>query len=162
MSDRPLPARRAFLIGLPVLLVSGCAVLGPMPDPPRVSIAAMDFVEAGILEQRFKMKLRVQNPSTAELAVSGADVRVELNGKLFITGLGHDAVTIPALGTATFDIDAFSTLSGIVRQLNALTQGERKSLSYRMRGVLFIGTSQRRVAFEDAGEVDWPAAAQAG
>jgi LEA14-like dessication related protein len=160
MSARPPhPSRRRALSALlTTALAAGCVVLGPQAEPPRVSMADLGVVDAGILEQRFRMKLRIQNPSSIELAVKGVDVRVELNGKLFMTGLGHDEVSVPALGTATVEVEAFSTLTGIVRQFNAFTQGERKTLSYRMQGVLIVGDSRRRVRFEDTGEVDWPGA----
>jgi len=159
--SRLLSERRRCLVflclGAGVLFVGGCAVLGPPAEQPRVTIADLGFVDAGILEQHFKMKLRIQNPAPADLAVTGVDVRVELNGKLFMTGLGHDTVAVPALGTATVEVDAFSTLTGLVRQFNTFAREDRKTLSYRMQGVLYVGESRRRIRFDDTGEIDWPA-----
>jgi len=156
-SDRRRRLVVVACLGAFAALGAGCAGLGPVAEQPRVSIADLGFVDAGILEQHFKMKLRIQNPAPVDLAVTGVDVRVELNGKLFMTGLGHDTVAVPALGTATVEVDAFSTLTGLVRQFNAFAREDRKTLSYRMQGVLYLGESRRRARFDDTGEIDWPA-----
>lgn len=161
MSVLPVPPHRRRVLSLLLFAMgtaAGCVGLGQPPDPPRVSLADLGIVDAGLLEQRFKMKLRIQNPGSIELAVKGVDVRVEINGKPFMTGLGHDEVAVPPLGTATVEVEAFSTLTGLVRQFNAFAQGDRKTLSYRMQGVLVVGDARRRIRFEDSGEVDWPGA----
>jgi len=56
----------------------------------------------------------------------------------------------------TVEIDAYSTLAGLARQLGQLSQGGTRALSYRMHGVVFVGDLGRRVGFEDAGEVEIP------
>ncbi|MBK7953510.1 MAG: LEA type 2 family protein [Candidatus Accumulibacter sp.] len=72
---------------LSILLLSACAGLGGLAQKPEVSVAALNLVQMGLFEQRFALKLRIQNPNDVELRINGLSFEIELNGKSFITGL---------------------------------------------------------------------------
>ena len=149
-------ARTLALLTLLPILLSACALNPWHAEPPRVSLSDIRMVDAGVLEQHFRVKMRIQNPNPDDLDVRGIDVSIDVNGKGLLTGSGKTGTAVPALGNVTLEIDAYSTLAGLARQLGQLSQGGTRALSYRMHGVVFVGDFGRRLGFEDAGEVEIP------
>ena len=141
---------RALLLGL-VLLLSGCASL--VPPKPEVSLAGVELVQAGLFEQRFALKLRVQNTGSAALALNGLAFEVEMNGQPFARGVNADPVTVPALGEAVLTVNAVSNLASLLRQLRELRNSGGHMLAYRIHGTLDAGLPAR-IPFEHKGEID--------
>lgn len=147
---------RRGLIILSIALLSACAGLGGLSQKPEVSVAGLKLVQVGVFEQRFILKLRVQNPNDVELRINGLSVEVELNGQPFITGLSDKGVTVPRFGEAVLEVMATSTLGSALKQLRELQKGGRERIDYRIVGRLNlsgIGT----VPFERRGDLQMPA-----
>jgi LEA14-like dessication related protein len=71
------------LIGLSALLVLGaCARLGEA-EPPQVRLADIRLLEGGLLEQRFRVDLRLGNPNDFDLPLDGLTFELELNDRPF-------------------------------------------------------------------------------
>lgn len=134
-------------------LATGCANLsGDMPVSVNVSDLRMG--SAGVFEQQYFVKLRIQNPTDRDLAVKGVAFDLELNGKAFARGTSGQAVVVPRFGSALVDAEMLSTLTGVLRQLNTVAAGGegRKSFDYRIQGRLYRSTGGT-VAFSDQGEL---------
>jgi LEA14-like dessication related protein len=147
---------RRGLVILSIALLSACAGLGGLSQKPEVSVAGLKLVQVGVFEQRFILKLRVQNPNDVELRINGLSVEVELNGQPFITGLSDKGVTVPRFGEAVLEVMATSTLGSALKQLRELQKGGRERIDYRIVGRLNlsgIGT----VPFERRGDLQMPA-----
>ncbi len=147
---------RRGLVILSIALMSACAGLGGLSQKPEVSVAGLKLVQVGVFEQRFALKLRVQNPNDVELRINGLSVEVELNGQPFITGLSDKGVTVPRFGEAVLEVMAASTLGSALKQLRELQKGGRERIDYRIVGRLNlsgIGT----VPFERRGDLQMPA-----
>ena len=146
---------RQGLVILSIALLSACAGLGGLSQKPEVSVAGLKLVQVGVFEQRFALKLRVQNPNDVELRINGLSVEVELNGQPFITGLSDKGVTVPRFGEAVLEVMATSTLGSALKQLRELQKGGRERIDYRIVGRLNlsgIGT----VPFERRGDLQIP------
>lgn len=141
---------RTLLLSLSLLL-SGCASL--LPPKPEVSLAGVELVQAGLFEQRFALKLRVQNTGSAPLAINGLAFEVEMNGQPFARGVNADPATVPALGEAVLTVNAVSNLSSLLRQLQELKNSGGDKLAYRIHGTLDAGLPVR-IPFEHKGEID--------
>ncbi|MCB1961187.1 MAG: LEA type 2 family protein [Rhodocyclaceae bacterium] len=148
-----LPIRRRCLLALLVLALGGCASLPLSMQPPEVSVADLRLIEAGLLEQRFGLSLRVLNPNDVDIPVEGLRFAVELNGKPFARGVSGAAVTIPRLGEAVLEVEAVSSLAGMLRQLRAFG-AERQRIDYRIAGELVTGGLRAAMPFERSGEID--------
>ena len=147
---------RRGLVILSIALLSACAGLGGLSQKPEVSVAGLKLVQVGVFEQRFALKLRVQNPNDVELRINGLSVEVELNGQPFITGLSDKGVTVPRFGEAVLEVMATSTLGSALKQLRELQKGGRERIDYRIVGRLNlsgIGT----VPFERRRDLQMPA-----
>jgi LEA14-like dessication related protein len=125
---------RRGLVILSIALLSACAGLGGLSQKPEVSVAGLKLVQVGVFEQRFILKLRVQNPNDVELRINGLSVEVEFNGQPFITGLSDKGVTVPRFGEAVLEVMATSTLGSALKQLRELQKGGRERIDYRIVG----------------------------
>lgn len=135
------------------LLLPGCASL--KPAKPEVSLAGVELLEAGLLEQRFLLKLRLTNPGEAEITIHGLRFELELNGAPFARGVSDKAVTVPRLGEAVMEVAASSNLSSLLRAVRDMAKNERKTLDYRLHGSLSVPL-YGSVPFERRGEVKLP------
>ena len=144
-------AMRAIVLGL-LIAASGCAGIGPgqRVEPPEVRLADLEFVDAGLFEQRFRMILRVRNPNDFDLPIDGLRFALDVNDRPFATGLSNRSVTVPRLGEQTIAVDASTTLLDVVQQFMGLSG--RETMSYRLAGTAFLrGTGTREVPFEQSG-----------
>lgn len=147
--------RRRFSILLGALVLSACATLPGSLTPPEVSLADLRLIDVGLFEQRFGLSLRVLNPNEVDIPVEGLSFTLELNGTSFATGVSNQAVTIPRLGEAILDVQAVSSLTGLLHQLRRLSQGE-KGIEYRIHGTLSTGGMLGGVPFDRRGQIEWP------
>lgn len=148
---------RIFFAAVLMLAAAGCASLGPYPEPLGISISGFDMVEAGVLEQRYRFKLRIQNPNSAELLIDGLAFEVEINDQPFAKGVSNRRVTIPRFGEQVMEVDAVSTLAGIVRQIAELEKSQQGgALHYRLKGKFSMPSQAAPLPFDYRGEFRFP------
>lgn len=133
-------------------VLSGCAALSQAPE---VSLAGLNLVEFGLIEQRFGLRLRFLNPNDAELRIDGLSYELDVNGKPFARGVSAQAVTVPRYGEALVDVDAVSNIGTLLRQLSDAVGSEREAVTYRLTGSVHVG-GMGRLPFEHRGEVTLP------
>lgn len=138
---------------LSLLILGGCA--GLFLKPPTVTLADLQIIEAGLFEQRFMFKLRVQNPNDVEIPITGLNFAVELNDQPFATGVSNKPITVPRLDEKILEVTAVSNLSGILRQVTELIQGKNKAITYRIKGRLLAG-SFGEITFDETGKWELP------
>ena len=142
---------------LPVILavaalLAGCAGLGQLDKPPRVTLAGLEPVQVELLEQRFVALLRVQNPNPVALPIDGLEYTLAINGSDFAEGVSSQRITVPAYGEKTLEVGVVCSIVSLFRQLEQLSRSDGR-LRYEIRGSLAI-RGAGVVPFEHAGEVD--------
>lgn len=150
--------RGGLLLGVTVIfaLLVGCAALPQKPEAPRVSLTAINLVEAGILEQRYQVKLRVQNPNDFDFVIKGMQFAIKLNGQSFVSGVSGNTVNIPRFGSAVLELEAISTLAGLTRQLKELTESNTPTTSYGITGKVHLARPAISLPFHEEGEIKLP------
>ena len=138
---------------LAAAVIAGCAGLPSGMQPPSVTIADFDVGNAGLFEQQFNLRLRIQNPNPDEFKVDGLAFDLDINGQPFAKGVGNQPVIVPRYGSGFMTVEAVSTLGGLIRQFGRLIEGNRL-FKYRIKGMLSI-TAGPRVPFEETGEFDF-------
>lgn len=144
---------RLSAVVLAFVVLSGCARYGD-PIPPQVRLADLRPLTGGLLEQRFRLDLRVTNPNDFALDIRAVSVDLDLNGQPFASGLSNQATTVPALGNALVPVELSSGILEIVRQLLGVTQSTE--FSYSMKGTAYLGglrIGQDSVPFEQNGSL---------
>jgi LEA14-like dessication related protein len=141
--------RRRFLSLAGAAALAGCATGDPLL-PPQVRLADIAFQEAGLLEQRFQVDLRLGNPNDTALAIDGLTFKLEVNGVALAEGLSDHSVTIPRLDEAKVPVTTTTTVFDVVRQILALQN--REAVAYRITGLVYLdGFARRSVPYEMSG-----------
>lgn len=142
------------VVAVAALLLPGCAGLPSGMEAPAVTISDIGIGGASTLfEQQFSLKLRVQNPNDQELKIDGIAFSLEINDRLFASGVGNQAVTVPRFAAAVVPVEAYSSLGGVMRQLGGFLRGDLRAAGYRIKGTLSLAGGLR-VPFERSGEFD--------
>jgi LEA14-like dessication related protein len=142
---------------LVLIWLAGCAAFPGSLERPKVSLAGLTLIDANLFEQRFALKLRVQNPNDIALPVQAITYDLELNDKAFGSGVSRSPVTVPSYGSELIDVEMISNLSGLLKQLAEYSKNGVPTLRYRLKGHVIVGPSNTRLPFEQSGEIGIPA-----
>ncbi|MCW5624679.1 MAG: LEA type 2 family protein [Burkholderiales bacterium] len=145
-------SRRVWILGGAVALLGACAMLPPKVEPPSVTVSDLRIGMAGIMEQQYFVKLRIQNPNDLDLQVRGVSFELELNDRPFAKGVNGDAVTVPRFGSEFVEVEMVSSLTGILRQLGTFGSGTNNELRYRIKGRL-VTSNAGTLAFDERGDL---------
>jgi LEA14-like dessication related protein len=125
-------------------------------EPPPLSVIGVEIVRGDLFEQRFKARMRVQNPNDRSIAVRGVSYILQIGGEELGRGLSGSSFTVPASGEAEFDMLVTANLAGTVMRLleRARSDGLPDSLSYRLRGEVKLAEGLvRTIPFDEKGSV---------
>ena len=146
--------RRIFQVALlaTTALLSACASL-PNRDPPTISVAGVEPLRGEGLELRFAIKLRVQNPNSADLHYNGVALQLDVNGQRLATGVSSQGGTIKGFGESVFTVPVTVSVLDMGRQIAMLMDGKsRDGLPYVVSGKLDSGVFGT-VRFSDGGRL---------
>lgn len=146
-------AIRVFALGCLLSLLSACTHPFTRIQPPSVSIAGIELIEAKVLEQRYRLQLRIQNPNGQALPISGMRYRLFLNGIEFAHGVSSQAVHIPAYEERLVDVELVSTIGAVVEQLSHWPRPSDEALRYRLAGEAEVSRRLAPVGFEYHGAI---------
>jgi LEA14-like dessication related protein len=143
---------RVLLVALVLIAIAGCH-REPRPQPPwvDVSISQISAGQMGVLEQTYKLALRVQNPNNFDINADGLSFAIEANGRVFAKGVSNQAVLIPRMGETLVQVQAISDFSKIAAQINSAQSIRNEGLHYRLVGRFFSGNE--RILFDYYGRV---------
>ena len=134
------------------LMLSGCAGLMRQPEPPHVTLTALEPLDLTLFEQRFRLILRLQNPNDFELPIVGMDCSVEINQREFAYGVSRQAVTVPAFGEGVMEVTVVSSIFKVLSQIQEWSGESGGLLRYRLSGGVSLAGGFRRIPFEYRGE----------
>ena len=135
----------ARAIGLATILalhlgLSGCASwFGDDFQNPEVRLVKVDVIKAKLLEQRFSLRFRVDNPNASELPIRRLAYAIQLNDTPLAEGESSQWVTVPAHGHAEFEVPVRTNLWQHVRELSKLLKHPDRPIRYELRGELRTG-----------------------
>lgn len=151
--------RRAFLLAAVALALAGCAGLPIGLEAPKVSLADITLTGGGLVEQRFRLTLRMHNPNDRDIAIEGLTFAVELNGAEFAQGASNRPVVLGRLSDTLVEVEGVSNLSILLKQARRFKPGAegRETLPYQLHGKL-VGGPFGDVPFDRKGEIALPEA----
>ena len=143
-------------MGLPVaLIMAACSTMPKEYEMLRVHIADMTPKDMAVFEQRFDVKLRIQNPNDVEFSVNGLRFDLELNERQFANGMSGQRIAVPRFGSALVNVEVFTTLTSFLRQFQQLSGGTAQKVRYRIKGIAFVdGPGTFKAPFDESGEID--------
>lgn len=146
---------RILIAAALVVLLSTCAAT--RFETPHLQVVGIEMMQSELFEQRFKVRLRVQNPNDRALPVQGITAKMQLQGEDFAQGVAGESFTVPAFGEAEFDMMLSANMAGTILRL-ATAMRDKKSaekLDYRVTGKLSLSSGfLRSIPFEESGSFD--------
>lgn len=141
--------------GIMLILVSltSCATLTSSFEPPTVSLADINLKELGLFEQRFVLRLRLQNPNSITLPIAGMRYDLAINDHDFARGVSEQVVNIPAFGETMLDVDVTSNLQNVLDQLLPKKNSTEK-IQYQLRGHVGVLNRSLKLPFDYKGNID--------
>ncbi|MCX7080012.1 MAG: LEA type 2 family protein, partial [Pseudomonas sp.] len=123
-----------------VLTLSGCAswFSDDTPDP-QVHLVKVEVVRAKLLEQKFVLHFRVDNPNDSDLTVRSLEYRIHLGNMLLTEGEHEHWFTVGPNRSAYFKVPIRTNLWPKVRDLVKLLKKPDQPIPYRLEGELETG-----------------------
>jgi len=143
-------AMRSVPLLLLAVALSGCALFVPKLQTPKLYIVDIEVVKANLLEQRLRVRMRVENPNDRSLPIQGLSYTVYLGGQQFATGVSDASFVVPALGTAEFNMDVTANAAGAIFAVFSKPRGQ--GIDYHMKGRVELSHGWlRSIPFEQSG-----------
>jgi LEA14-like dessication related protein len=133
------------------LAVTGCASIDS--EALRVSLASVSVAEAALLEQRYLLRVRLQNPSDRALKLDGFVYDLMLNGRAFARGVSDQQVVVPRFGEVVIELPAVGSTGAVIRQILEIGGG-RSQVDYRLAGR--ANAAGARLRFDGTGDIPIP------
>jgi LEA14-like dessication related protein len=134
-------------------LIGGCALFGDKWQSPHLAVVKVDMMDSNILSQRFRIRLRAQNPNDRELPVRGITCKLEVAGEEFGNGVAGEQFVVPAHGEAEFDMLLTTNLAGALLGV-AGKKDHGETLDYRLSGKIDLARGLwRSIPFSDSGSL---------
>lgn len=147
--------RAVFTLLCLALTLGGCSTLRPSSDTLKVTVSNIEIAEATLMEQLYRVTLRIQNRSDRPVSLAGGSFDLELNGRDFGSGVTDEQVTIAPFSDTQVEVRMVSTVFGIVRLVQGLQDRDGEPLTYRVSG-RFSTDGLIWLPFSESGEIDLP------
>ncbi|WP_085581600.1 MULTISPECIES: LEA type 2 family protein [unclassified Pseudomonas] len=129
-----------FLSLLLFLALGGCAswFADDLPDP-AVHLVKVEVVRAKLLEQKFILHFRIDNPNDSDLTVRGLEYRVHLAGLLLTEGEHEHWITVGPKRSAFYKVPVRTNLWPQVKEVVKLLKNPNQQIPYRLQGEMETG-----------------------
>ncbi len=152
----PLSRILSLLLTLGLLVsLGGCSswLTDDFRDP-EVRLLKVDVVKAKLLEQKFVLRFRIDNPNDISLPIRGLNYNVKLNGVLLAEGQSDKSFTVPARGHQTFDVPVRTNLWRHLKRIVNSLEDPDEPISYQLQGEVKTGLMfGRSVHLQRNGEI---------
>ena len=137
-----LNQRRALhCISLLLLLsLSGCVSWFSDDElEPQVHLLKVEVVRARLLDQKFMLYFRVDNPNDSSLTVRGLEYRIHLSQFLLIEGESDQWFSVDPKSSGYFQVPIRTNLWQHLREVVKLLKKPEQPIPYRLEGTLQTG-----------------------
>ena len=136
-------SRRRTLQTLILLLflgLGGCASWFSDDEPdPEVHLVRVEVVRAKLLEQRFVLHFRIDNPNDSDLTVRGLEYRIHLGDILQAEGEHEHWITVGPKRSGFYKVPIRTNLWPKVRDLVKQLKSPKQPVPYRLEGEMETG-----------------------
>lgn len=123
---------QGVFIAFLVTLLSSCALLDPVYEQPQVQLVNIRPLASSGLAQRFQIDLKIINPNSSKLSVSGMSYTLKLNDQKVMAGVAGQISPIPAYGETTVRVDASTNLLSGLRVISGMLKNPEQTLHYEL------------------------------
>lgn len=139
-----------FLVLCLAAVAAGCGgKRAPRPEPLQVTLVSIVPLEVGVFEQRYAVRLRVQNPRPYDVPLDGVTVDISIDGRHFARGVGRLSEVVPAFDEQVVDINAVSTTATVIARIGDLQRATGREFRYRIDGRFYNAAADGYNSFFD-------------
>ncbi|WP_426205509.1 LEA type 2 family protein [Pseudomonas sp. TWP3-1] len=109
------------------------------PVDPTVHLVKVEVVRAKLLEQKFILHFRIDNPNDSDLTVRGLEYRIHLADMLLAEGEHEHWFTVGPKRSAYFKVPIRTNLWPKVKEVVKLLKKPGQSIPYRLEGEMETG-----------------------
>jgi LEA14-like dessication related protein len=147
------PTRRAVLLVVAALTLSGCAGLGRGLETPNVTVSSFRALPSESMMPAFEIGLRIINPNGVALNLRGVSYTVSLEGNEVIKGVANDLPVIDAYGEGEIKLTAAANLFAGMRLISDLLRANKDTFDYSFEARLDVGRLLPDIRVTDAGSI---------
>ena len=133
---RMMLKRAGIAVSLAALALGAvaCSLVTPHFERPRLSVVRVDLESSQILQQRFRVHMRVENPNNRALPIRTLSFAMQLAGEDFGFGAIAAPFTVPAMGEAEFDTLVTTDLATSLIKILPKIKDRSQPIEYRLTG----------------------------
>ncbi len=153
------PATRKTITRLAILsvtlLLSACSSLFSSDfRDPSIHLTRVEVVRAKMLEQRFNLYFKVNNPNSISLDIQDIRYSVFLNEIKLASGQSNASFTLPPNSTTEIKVPVRSNLWRNLKQVIKMLKNPHEPINYRLEGEVEVGSwFGRSVQLQRSGEI---------
>ncbi|MNT27004.1 Late embryogenesis abundant protein [compost metagenome] len=120
--------------------LGGCASWFSSDEPdPEVHLVKVEVVRARLLDQKFILHFRVDNPNDSDLTVRGLEYRIHLADILLAEGEHEQWFTVRPKHSVYFKVPIRTNLWPRVKDLVKQLKNPKQGIPYRLEGEMETG-----------------------
>jgi Conserved secreted protein len=137
-------------------LLAGCSTFAPKLETPDLELLGIQMMSTDMFAQKFRVRVKVENPNDMELPVRGLEYQIFLMGDSFAEGNSTDRFVVPAKGEAEFDmVITTNFVSSLGRLISRVGGGKLENLDYEIAGQVLLDKGMvKKVPFSKHGKVN--------
>ncbi len=136
------------------IILSACAGLDIKPEQFKINISSMQILESSLMEQQYRVRLRIMNRSKNTFNIDGMSFDIELNDRDFASGVSNEAFKLDPLSEIVVNVTITGTIFGLIRQMNSLQKLNSKPFKYELSGRIYTRSSLFGIPFKEKGEIN--------
>jgi LEA14-like dessication related protein len=136
--------------------LAGCSTFSTKLVTPNLELLGIQMMSTDMFAQKFRVRVKIENPNDLELPVRGLDYKIFLMGDSFADGVTSDRFVVPAKGEAEFDmIVTTNFVSSLGRLISRVGGGKLENLDYEIAGQVLLDQGfVKKIPFNKNGKVD--------
>lgn len=130
-----------FMLLGTALLLSACSSLFSSDfRDPSIHLIRIEVVRAKMLEQKFNLFFRVDNPNDFNLDIDDLSFSVFLNEIKLASGQSNISYNLPANSTTEFKVPVRANLWRNLKQVIKMLKNPNEPIHYRLEGQVEVGS----------------------
>lgn len=127
-------ARAFFAVCLVGAASVGCSLVAPHFERPHLEVIKVDIEGSQFLQQRFRVRIRVDNPNDRALPVRAISFTMQVAGEDFGYGATAAPFTVPANGQGEFEAIVTTDLATALIKIMPRIKDRSQPIEYRLAG----------------------------
>lgn len=145
-------ANRLLILSLCSALLPACSLLAPNFDKPDLSVVGVELLGGNLLQQNFRVTLKIHNPNDRALPVDGVTAHLAVGGEPMADGSTDRSFVVPAQGDAQVEVTVAANMAQGILKIAKYLGAHAGPVAYELTGVVRLDLPwYRKLPFHESG-----------